>query len=77
VVHQRQLHTGGGDRDADHDLILDTDNSDSDGEDNLAVDGNKPKWNKKVQFSERVLNAFENSQIFELIDAMYVIFYIY
>ena len=71
AVRERQEHTGGGDGDADRSLDLDADDSDADGDD-LAVDGSKPKRTKKVQFSPQVLDNFENSRIFELIDAVYV-----
>ena len=71
AVHKRQEHTGGGDGDADRSLDLDADDSAADGDD-LAVDGSKPKWTKKVQFSPQVLDNFENSWIFKLIDVVYV-----
>jgi hypothetical protein len=77
AVRERQEHTGGDGGDADRDNNLDLDNSDKDADGDIAVNRSKPKRNQKPKFSERVLDTFEQSKNFVLIDAVYVTQYSY
>lgn len=67
-MRRRQEHTGGGDGDAKR---YDSEAGDDESEE-MAVNGAKRKRNQKTKahFSEKVLDDFERSEVFKLIDAV-------
>ncbi len=72
VVQQLQNYTGGGDAEADPIGGHDGNNDDSESEekDTEAADNKKSAEKKKlegVKYSMKVLQAFENSKLFEMI----------
>lgn len=68
LVRCREEHTGGGDGDDETDLEEGDDNDDDGGDDN--GDGKKRKWPtvKRVRFSKRVLDMFETSAFYKIIN---------
>jgi hypothetical protein len=75
AVRRRQEHTGGGDGDDATD-----DETDEDGNDDVDVDDGpegankrkKPKKTARGRFSKKTLDAFEESEFYVLIDAVYI-----
>lgn len=65
----REDHTGGGDGDADRDA-----QKDAEGGEVKPVKSGKPGAKRKVTFSNKTLDQFENSEIYRLMDAVYAAF---
>lgn len=67
---------GGGDGDEGRDLVSDTGNSGDSNTDHHSSSGGKrkrkPKKSTKMKFSRKVLDEFERSEIFQLIDNVYI-----
>jgi hypothetical protein len=81
AVRRNQGHTGGGDGDEDRrDVGLDLDALDAGSSSSSETDDSssggkrkrKPKKSMKMKFSRKVLDEFEKSEAFELIDKVYV-----
>ncbi|KAF8152558.1 hypothetical protein B0H34DRAFT_861765 [Crassisporium funariophilum] len=71
AVRERQVHTGGGDGDAKRvDALSSSNDKDSDSDQEEPTETGKRKCKGREKFSQTVLDEFEKSEIFKLIDAV-------
>ncbi|KAF8159923.1 hypothetical protein B0H34DRAFT_797120 [Crassisporium funariophilum] len=71
AVRERQAHTGGGDGDAKRvDALSSSNDEDSDSDQEEPTETGKRKRKGREKFSQTVLDEFEKSEIFKLIDAV-------